>query len=200
MRRITQYVLMLGLIPVVMVTVACSSPAPKVTSQAGPTRSPTATPLAAAPQEFVSKRYGFRLTLTKQWSETDAQVGWTGKQLEGLASPAFANFTDTGTDRTFVAASAGVPKGMRLATWRAAMVRAAPSVCADSPSATATTLGGEPALAWTATCGDGYDVHKLAALHGDRGYMTILASATANDNAVDQRVFESIRGSFTFTG
>jgi hypothetical protein len=80
------------------------------------------------------------------------------------------------------------------------MVRAAPSACTDSPSAERTTLGGEPALAWTATCSDGYEVNKLASLHGNRGYMALLASTTGSGKAEDRRIFESIRQSFRFTG
>jgi hypothetical protein len=56
-----------------------------------------------------------------------------------------------------------------------------------------------PALAWTATCSDGYDVNELAALHGTRGYMILLASPAANDAAQDRRTFESIRQSLRFT-
>jgi hypothetical protein len=79
------------------------------------------------------------------------------------------------------------------------MVRAAPSVCSDSSSAKDTRLGGEPALAWTAMCSDGYGGNKLAALHGKRGYMILLASPTANHDANDRCIFESIRRSFRFT-
>ena len=61
------------------------------------------------------------------------------------------------------------------------------------------TLGGEPALAWTDACSDGYNVNKLAALHGRRGYMIFMLSPTTNDEAVDRRIFESIRRSFRFT-
>ena len=79
------------------------------------------------------------------------------------------------------------------------MVRGTASVCAESPTTEATTLGGERALAWTATCTDGYDVNKLAALHGNRGYVLYLPSATANSDSEDRRVFEQIRSSFRFT-
>jgi hypothetical protein len=79
------------------------------------------------------------------------------------------------------------------------MVRAAPAVCSESSSAEETTLDGEPALAWTAKCSDGYDVNKLAALHGRRGYMILLASPTAHDDAEDRQIFESMRRSFRFT-
>ena len=79
------------------------------------------------------------------------------------------------------------------------MVRAAPPISSESSSVEQTTFGGEPALAWTATCSDGYDVNKLATRHGTRGYMILLASPTANDDAENRRVFESIRRSFHFT-
>jgi hypothetical protein len=159
----------------------------------------TTTRPAAPPQKFMSQQYSFRVTLTENWSEDDALVAWNGKKLQGLGSDAFANFTDGPTGRTLVAAAAREAQGMGLAEWRAAMVRAAPPVCSESSSVEQTTLGGEPALTWTSTCSDGYDVHKLAALHDRRGYMILLASPKANDNAEDRAVFESTRRSFRFT-
>jgi hypothetical protein len=98
-----------------------------------------------------------------------------------------------------MAAAATVPAGMQLAEWRAAMVRGTSNVCSESPSAETTTLGGEPALVWTVKCSDGYDMIHLATLHGDRGYVFYMPSATANDDADDQRIFEGIRQSFRFT-
>jgi len=77
------------------------------------------------------------------------------------------------------------------------MGRAAPPGISESRSAKQTTLGGEPALAWTAT-GDGYHINKLATLHGKRGYMLLFASPTAKDRAENRRVFESMRRSFRF--
>ena len=91
------------------------------------------------------------------------------------------------------AAAASGPSGNTPATQ-------ATSVCSDSPSAEDMTLGGEPTLAWTATCSDGYRVIKLAALHGTRGYMVFLPSQAANDDAANRRTFESIRQSLRFTG
>ena len=79
------------------------------------------------------------------------------------------------------------------------MVRATPSNCRVSSSVEQTTLGGEPALAWTTKCGDGYDVNKLATLHGKRGFMMLFASPTAKRKAEDRLIFESIRRSFRFT-
>jgi hypothetical protein len=158
----------------------------------------TETLSTAQPQEFVSKRYDFRVTLTKDWSEHDAQVDWDGKRLQGMDSPAFTNIEDPATDRTLVAAAAPVAPGTQLRDWQAAMVGAAPSFCSDS-SPMESTLDGDPALAWSAICSDGYDVIKLAALHGERGYMLFLPSKAANGDAEDRRIFESIRQSFHFT-
>jgi len=158
------------------------------------------TATAASEGTFTSERYGFRVTPPEDWSGADAEADWDGKELEELSSPRFARFEDWHTGRTLVAAAAPVPEGMELAEWRAAMVRATPAVCPDPSPVEETTLGGEPALAWTHPCTDGYDVNKLAALHGTRGYIIFLASRTANDDAEDRRIFESIRSSFDFTG
>jgi hypothetical protein len=178
-----------------------SKPAARDT-QAAPAH-PTATEAAtttraAAAQRFMSQRYSFRVTLTRAWSEHEARSAWNGKKLEGIDSPHFANFEDP-TGRTLVAGAAPVAKGTGLAEWRAAMVRAAPPFCSESPSVKQTTLGGEPALAWTAACSDGYHVNKIAALHARRGYIILLPSPTANGTTNDRRIFESIRRSFRFT-
>jgi hypothetical protein len=194
------------LAPIAIATVAaaaCGSsggePAAQATQPAATQPTTIQAVTTAGAQTFMSKRYGFRVTLTEEWTEADALVDWDGKELQGLGSPAWARFTDPATGRTLVAAAARVAKGMELAEWRAAMVRAAPSVCSDSSSAEETTLDGEPALAWTARCSDGYDVNKLAALHGRRGYIILLASPSARDDAEDRQIFESMRSSFRFT-
>ena len=206
MRRMNERrAFVLGLIPIATVTVAaaaCGSPAgtPATQStQAMATQSPQAmaTQSTALAQEFTSEWYGFRVTLTEDWSGDDALVDWDGAKLQGLRSPAFARFADPATGRTLVAGAARVAEGMGLAEWRAAMVRAAPPVCSESSSVEETSLGGEPALAWIATCSDG-DAIKLAALHGRRGYIIFLDSQTAKD-AEDRSIFESIRNSFQFT-
>jgi hypothetical protein len=178
---------------------ACGSTPDKPAPRGAVAHAPAPRAPATPAQTFSSRPYGFRVTLSKDWSGTDALVVWDGKKLQGLSSPAFANFTDPATDRTLAVAAARVRKGLKLAEWRAAMIRAAPDVCSDSRSVAATTLGGEAALAWTATCSDGYDVHKLAALRGGRGYMILFASQTANDDVADRRIFELIRRSFRFT-
>ena len=86
-----------------------SQPAQPTATQAVTTTRP-----AARLQQFMSHRYSFRVTLTKDWTEDDALVAWNGKKLQGLGSAAFANFTDAATGRTLVAGAARVAKGMRL--------------------------------------------------------------------------------------
>ena len=189
-------------IATVAVMTACASSGSQPDTQAAPTQpaaTQASTTTAATPQEFVSKRYDFAVSVPQGWSTYDAEVGWDGKHLDGPGSLQFANLTDPTGSRTLMAAAATVPTGMQLADWQAAMVRGTPSVCSQSSSAETTTLGGEPALAWTVKCSDGFDAIQLAALHGDRGYVIYLGSATANDDAEDRRIFEGIRQSFRFT-
>ena len=184
------------------VMTACASSATQPGTQAAPTQlagTQASTTKASTPKEFVSTRYGFAVTLPQDWSEVDASFAWDGRELQSPGSPFFANFTAPTANRSLMGAAATVPKGMQLAQWQAAMVRGAGSSCVEPSSAEATTLGGQPALAWTETC-DGETVHtnKLAALHDGRGYMIYLPSAAAND-AEDRRIFEGIRQSFRFT-
>lgn len=161
------------------------------------TTAPTTT--TPTPQQFASKPYGFTVTLPQDWTETDALVDWNGKYIAGPGESSFANFTDPARSRTLMVAAASVPPDMQLAEWQRAIVTATPGLCTKPATTQTTTLGGEPALSWTLTCSDGYDVNKLAALHGQRGYVFYLASATANDDAQDQRIFEQIRQTFHFT-
>ena len=193
MTEMRALVLALIAIATVVAAAACGSSGGEPAAQAVTTTRPP-----ARAETFMSEQYGFRVTLPEDWSAADALVDWDGKRLQGLDSPVFARFAGP-AGRTLVAASAPIAKGMELAEWRAAMVRAAPAVCSESSMVEETTLGGEAALAWAAACRDGYDVNKLAALHGRRGYIILLASLTDNDDAEDRRVFESMRSSFRFT-
>ena len=187
----------IGMVVLVMATTGCSSPRAPVAPQ--PSGQPSASARGSAvTTEFVSKRYGFRLALDNGWSSSDAEAVWDGKKLQGVSSPSFADFTDP-TGRAFTVGAAAVPKGTRLAAWRAAMVRGVHPGCTDTPSAKSTTLGGEPALEWTTDCGDGSHITKIAAVHGTRGYMTIFELSPSAVTAEDLRILESIRGSFQFT-
>jgi len=183
---------------------ACSdSTADPSTGSPGPTTltSPSTLELDTPASEgtFVSDRYGFSVAMPDGWSGTDATIDWGGLSLGGLGSPLYASITDPALGRYLEVGAAPVAEGMDLAAWQALMDGAAPAVCGDPSPVEETTLGGDAALGWTHRCTDGYDVNKLAALHGGRGYVMFLASPTANDEAEDRRVFDSIRSSFQFT-
>jgi hypothetical protein len=187
---------------------ACSSSGNQSSSEAAstqpaatvaPTTTQTSTTTAAATQEFVSNRYDFAVSVPQGWSTYDAEAGWGGKSISGPGSLQFAAVADPKGSRTLMVAAAAVPTGMQLAEWQAAVARGTPKVCSQSPSAETTTLGGEPAVAWTVKCSDGFDGIQLAALHGDRGYVVYMPSATANDDAEDRQIFEGFRQSFRFT-
>ena len=175
------------LVSLALLDVACSS--------AGSTQASSAAP---APWGLVSKRYDFRVTLTKAWDAVDAVADWDGKALESIDAPDFAKFTNATTGRTLMAAAAPIGAGTNLGTWRTAMVSALPSGCSNAKSASRTSLDGEPAMTWPAFCTDGLTVESVTALHGGRGYIVLLASPTGGGAAADHTVFESIRRSFRF--
>ncbi len=189
----------LGLVALVLATSACAAPATNASPSTNGSSHPAPTQTATeASHEFVSKQYHFRLALPKKWSGVDAQNAWDGRALQGQGSPAFADFTESGSESVFTIGAAPVAAGTQLAAWRAAMVRAAPSRCVDSRSATAAMLGGEPALTWTADCGDVHPV-KFAVVHGARGYIAIFEGTGSSVSAAEQRVFDAIVRSFGFT-
>ena len=186
---------------------ACGSSGSQPDTQAAPTQ-PAATQAsttnasttsASSTKEFVSDHYAFAVTLPQTWAEVDATIDWDGQHINGPGSSQFANIADFTTDRTLMGAATTVPPGTQLADWQAAMVRGTPSECSAPSSTETTTIGGEPALLWTVKCVDGLDAIHLVALHGDRGYVVYMGSATANDDAEDRRIFEGIRQSFRFT-
>jgi hypothetical protein len=183
-----------------MTSCASSGNSPRTqTTPKQPAATQAAKTTATTPKEFVSTRYGLALTLPQDWSAVDATFAWDGKELQTPGSPFFFNVSNSESQRTLMAASATVPKGMKLADWQAAMVRAHLSSCSQPTSVQATTLGGEPALTWTESCDGGtVNSNKIAALHDGRGYMIYMPSAAAND-AEDQRIFEGMRQSFRFT-
>ena len=195
---------------VAMTALASSGTKPDV--QAAPTQSPassspassspaSSSPASSSPtNEFVSDRYDFAVTLPQTWTEVDATVDWTGKYISGPGSPLFANFTDDTGTRTLMGAAATVPTGTQLADFQATIEHGTPPECSSTSSPETTTIDGEPALIWTVKCTDGLDAIHLVALHGDRGYVVYMGSATMNDDAEDRRIFDGIRQSFRFTG
>ena len=178
-------------------TQASPTSAPATTAAATESASTTS---ASSTTEFVSEKYGFAVTLPETYADVDATVTWEGKHMGTPGSNQFADFPDFAAHRFLMGAATTVPAGTKLADWQATMVEGTPDVCPPpSPSSVQnTTLGGEPALLWTVKCSDGYDVIPLVALHGDQAYLFLMGSATANDDAEDQQIFDHARQSFRF--
>ena len=200
MRRSTQRrALILGLIPVVMAAAACSSPAPPL-----PLGPPVTTTQPAGAYQFHSEQYHFQVTVPKGWTALDAESAWDGTDTQGPQSPQYASAIqwfqgtpDTQDLRDFAFGSKPVAKGTTLAAWRAALVRT-PGLCPDAQTAKKVTLGGEPALVWTAKCPDLNPV-RIAVIHGTRGYFGIIVPEGARIDAADRRVYDPILESFHFT-
>lgn len=147
-------------------------------------------------EAFVSDRYDFSVALPAGSIRQDATVDWDASCLCGLDDPAWAAASVDG--RTLAVVAKAVDSDTDLAGWRARIVELAPSVCHDSKAATEATLGGADALAWTASCSDGYNVIKLVALHHGRGYVVLFASPTSESVADNQKAFDSLISSFEF--
>ncbi|MDQ6796279.1 MAG: hypothetical protein M3067_15965 [Chloroflexota bacterium] len=160
----------------------------------------SAVPGSTKPQAetFVSDRYGFSVTLPTGSLTGHATVGWDASCLCGLGDPAWDHASVD--SRTLVAGATAVDSATDLARWRARIVKLAPDICHDSEAATAVTIGGENALEWTASCSDGYNVIKLAALHGGRGYVVLFASSSSDGLADNQTAFDSLMSSFKYVG
>jgi hypothetical protein len=155
---------------------------------------------SAEPQaeRFVSDRYGFSITLPTGSPTRHATVDWDASCLCGLDDPAWDHAEVDG--REFVVGATAVDSAMDLARWRARIVELAPAVCHDSEAATEVTIGGEDALEWTASCSDGFNVIKLATLHGGRGYVVLFASPSNDGLADNQAAFDSLMSSFEYVG
>ena len=155
---------------------------------------------SAKPQavKFVSNGYGFSVTLPTGSLTSDAMADWDGSCLCGLDDPAWDHASVGG--RTLVVGATVENSAVGLARWRAWIVKLAPAVCNDSEAATKVTIGGEDALEWTASCADGYNVIKLAALHGGRGYVVLFASPTSDPLVDNQTAFDSLMSTFEYAG
>jgi hypothetical protein len=147
-------------------------------------------------ETFVSGRYGFSITLPTGSLTRDATADWDGSCLCGLDDPAWDHISID--SRTLVVGATAIDSGVALARWQAYLVKLAPDVCDESETATKVTIGGEDALEWTASCSDGFNVIKLAALHGGRGYVVLFASPSKDAVADNQAAFDSLISSFEY--
>jgi hypothetical protein len=151
----------------------------------------------AGSQTFVSERYGFSIELPPAASPRRSAANWDASCLCGLANPAWDVALVDG--RTWAIGATPVDATIDLQRWQAKMFKLAPAPCTDSAPPTKTAIGGEDALAWTATCSDGNAI-KLAVLHGGRGYMMLFDSPTDADWKDNWEAFNTLTGSFRFEG
>ena len=179
---------------VVLVAAGCASAVPSPSSTAVPSPSSTKPPA----ETFLSDRYGFSITLPTGSSTAHATVAWDASCLCGLDDPTWDRAVMNG--RTLVVGATAVDSAMDLARWRARIVELAPAVCHDVEAATEVTIGGENALEWTASCSDDFNVIKVAALHGGRGYVVLFASDSSAGLADNQTAFDSLMSSFEYVG
>ena len=157
-------------------------------------------PSSTKPQAetFVSDRYGFSITIPTGSLTGHATKNWDASCLCGLGDPTWDSASVEG--RTLVVAATAVDSAMDLARWRARIVELAPDICHEAQAATAVGIGGADALEWTASCSDGYNVIKLAALHGGRGYVVLFASSSSDGLADNRTAFDSLMSSFKYVG
>jgi hypothetical protein len=88
---------------------------------------------------------------------------------------------------------------MTLDEWDSAVLGST-GVCTPKETFAPGTLGGEPALVGPGSCTDGYDYLQAEALHGRRGYLLMVVSATIDSRVpADPALFRTALHSFRFT-
>jgi hypothetical protein len=170
-----------------------TQPAAEVSNQPGLTPSRSS-------QRFTSDRYGFGLVLPSSWQTQRASTAWASGVLEGRCPSDWDCFSESSEARTLAIAAIDVPLSETLGRWQATIHASAPAGVKDSDPPSETTLGGQPALAWTAASVDeGVNVIKLVALRGRRAYAVLFVSPMTTSPVADHAVFDGIIGTFQFT-
>lgn len=153
---------------------------------------------AAPATKFVSKQYGYTITLpgsASDWGSSYAFVVWSTDTIEP-GSPAFDTFLENRTGRRFAIAARRPPTGDTLAKWTAFV---ATTPCMKPKSFTNSTLSGAPARVFKWRCSDG-NVIGITALHGSRGYFMFVLSPPGLSSASNESEFDAARRSFRFVG
>jgi hypothetical protein len=161
-----------------------------------------ATAGAAPTTKFVSKQYGYTITLpgpASDWSASYAFVNWSTDAISA-SSPAFDTFTNNRNNSSFSIGAYREPAGTTLAKWTAFVIAAVPPppTCTKPKLFASSTLSGAPARILKWTCSDGTNLLGIAALHGERGYFMWLGSSTSSSQASDLSVFDASRKTFRF--
>jgi hypothetical protein len=145
---------------------------------------------------YISKRYGYKIGLSGQYTMIQALLQWDGSFPFGASG--MVDITLDSHDRKFIVAAKRVPPGMSLARWQAFVVGVKRQNCTRLRNFRSTSLGGVPAREFVNTC-PGYDVITLAALHKGRGYLLEYLAPTNSSAASDRRTYEAGRRAFQFT-
>jgi hypothetical protein len=152
---------------------------------------------------FVSHRYKYSVVLpgaSNRWSAEFATFTLSGSATEGdIHSPLTDVFTELKTERLYILASR--PNQPNLQKWAQFVISIRPKPeCGPPHSLPHTTLAGEPALAFSWSCGApaGREGIMVAALHAGRGYFMLVSSLAASSRASEVRAFDAARRSFRF--
>jgi hypothetical protein len=171
---------------------ALTSPSPAATSgQASPSASAGAT-------TFASRLYAYSLEVPPGWQGQPAESAWTDGWEDRCPSD-WDCFAHSSGEPTLAIAAESVAADLTLDQWRMRMQVGVPTGCIDSAQASATTLGGAPAQAWTTTCEDeGLHATKVVALHAGRGYVVLFVSPIDIGLESDRATLNSILTTFRF--
>lgn len=140
---------------------------------------------AANAKRFVSKRYGYSLTLTTAWTVYQPKQPWSG----GTPFPDTVDtYSGPVAGRSLLAAARRLPAGRSLDDFTADVIKKTPGNCGRPESNVATRLGGKPARLFTHHCSRGWYLINVTALHRGWGYVFISASTAGHDRG-DRAVF-----------
>jgi len=145
---------------------------------------------------YISKRYGYRIGLSGQYTMIQALLQWDGSFPFGASG--MVDITIDAHDRKFIVAAKRVSSGMSLARWQAFVVGVKRQNCTRLRNFRSTSLGGVPAREFVNNC-PGYDVITLAALHKGRGYLLEYLAPTQFSAASNRRTYDAGRRSLRFS-
>ena len=150
---------------------------------------------AASSKRFVSKRYGYSLTLTTAWSAEQPKQPWGG----GTPLPHTVDTYSTSVyGRSLLAAAMRLAAGTTLEDFTADVIEAIPGNCGKPESNVSAKLGGEAAQLFRHHCSHGYYLIYVTAVHRGRGYVFVSYSAARNDRG-DRIIFYRALKSWRFT-
>lgn len=150
---------------------------------------------AASSKRFVSKRYGYSLTLTTAWSVAQPTQPWSGgtplpNTVDTYSGPVFGRY--------LLAAALRVAADTTLAGFTADVLETIPGNCGKPQSNVAAKLGGEVARLFTHRCSHGPRLIYVTAVHRDTGYVFVSYSSVGNDRG-DRIVFYRALKSWRFS-